>query len=66
MPTWTITDQTGRVETIEADRIEDDGNSCSWRTVVAVTHEPRWSCVRRVGASDVTGEPPRGSSPYVR
>ncbi len=29
MPTWTFTDQGGRVEVIEADRIEADGTGWS-------------------------------------
>ncbi len=32
MPTWTFTDQGGRVEVIEADRIEADGTGWSWWT----------------------------------
>lgn len=57
MPTWTFTDQGGRVEVIEADRIEADGTGWSWWTVVVIINEPRWSCVRRVKAADVVGQP---------
>ena len=56
MPTWTSTDHAGRVEVIEADRIEDDGAGWSWWTVVVIIDEPRWVCVRRVRATELIGE----------
>jgi len=57
MPTWTFTDHAGRVEVIEADRIEDDGTFWSWWTVVVIIDEPRWACLRRVRACEVVGQP---------
>ncbi len=58
MPAWTITDaRSGMAETIEADRIEDDGTGWSWWSVVLVVDDPRWACVRRVSATDVIGWP---------
>ncbi len=57
MPTWKITDHRGRVETVVTDRIKADGNGWSWWTVVLVVNDPRWSCVRRVKAADVVGQP---------
>lgn len=59
MPTWTFTDHTGRVQSVEADRIEDDGNGWAWWTVVLVVNDPRWACMRRVNAADMIGEPLR-------
>jgi len=64
-PTWTITDHAGRVELIEADRIEADGNGWSWWSVILVVNEPRWSCVRRVSARDAIGEPFPTGQRYV-
>ncbi len=62
LPIWTFTDHAGRVEAIEADRIEADGTGWSWWTVVLVVNEPRWVCVRRVSAIEVIGEPKRSGT----
>ncbi len=57
MPTRTLIRPDGLLEYVEAERIEDDGNGWSWRTVVVVIDAPRWACVRRVSAVDVIGKP---------
>ncbi len=58
MPVWTIIDsRTGIAESITADQIEDDGNGWSWWSVVVIVNSPRWSCVRRVPASELAGAP---------
>ncbi|MDQ3717185.1 MAG: hypothetical protein M3381_14425 [Actinomycetota bacterium] len=57
MPTWTLIRPDGLLEYVEAERIEDDGHGWSFWSVVLVVNDPRWSCVRRVSAADVIGEP---------
>lgn len=57
MPTWTLIRPDGLLDHVDADRIEDDGAGWSWWSVVLIINELRWSCVRRVSATDVIGEP---------
>lgn len=57
MPTWILIRPDGLIDPVEAERIEDDGPGWSWQSVGLVVNDPRWSCVRRVTATDVIGEP---------
>jgi len=57
MPTWTLIRPDGLLDHVEAERIEEDTTGWSWWLVVLIINDPRWSCVRRVAAADVIGEP---------
>jgi len=57
MPTWTLIRPDGLLDHVDADRVEDDGTGWSWWSVVLIVNDPRWSCVHRVSAADVIGEP---------
>lgn len=46
-------------EYVEADYCERTRTGWDWWQVILIINTPRWSCVRRVSADDVIGEPLR-------
>lgn len=57
MPTWILIRPDGLLEYVGADHCERTRTGWDLWAVVLIINTPRWSCVRRVIATDVIGVP---------